>query len=264
MNRLILLLGMLVCCLGVSFGQSGRDHPLFRRINNYKIVNHEQGQDVLNVPLSNIETSLLEGKKTFINYALNEGGGRYPNYQQLVNYYAGMVREKGGKQIFGEDNYGIYTLEHEGNKVWLIVEGYQNGREYSLTVLETEKIEDDTKALLTELIAGNITLYIKFESGKTELPADSKADLARIAKLMKKYPRFVISIEGHTDNVGKAEDNKKLSEGRASAVMKNLADQGVESKRMYAVGWGSAEPVASNDTEAGRKQNRRVEIIKIN
>ena len=113
-------------------------------------------------------------------------------------------------------------------------------------------------------MSGNITLYINFESGKSDLPQESVAELQRIGKLMKKFPRFVISIEGHTDNVGGADSNKKLSEERANAVLKELASEGVEESRMYAVGWGVEKPVASNDSEDGRRQNRRVEIIKVN
>jgi OOP family OmpA-OmpF porin len=71
-----------------------------------------------------------------------------------------------------------------------------------------------------------------------------------------------ISIEGHTDNVGDAASNKKLSNDRAKAVMDALVARGVDKTRMSFVGWGQEKPVADNRSEDGRAQNRRVEIVK--
>jgi len=246
-----------------AFAQGGQDYPLFPKLNNYQIVNYESGRDVLTIPVSDIESVMIEGQKTFINYTFGSSG-LHPNYRQLVQNYQDMVRENGGKLVFTEKNYGIYNLTKNTGDVWLIVEGYNDGREYSITVVEAETALDDTQDLLRELMSGNITLYINFESGKSDLPSDAIGELQRISKLMKKFPRFVISIEGHTDNVGSAADNKKLSEARANAVLKELVSEGVAETRMYAVGWGVEKPVASNDSEDGRRQNRRVEIVKVN
>lgn len=262
MKKLSLSLLCSVLCI-TAFAQSGRDYPLFPKLNNYQIVNYESGRDVLTIPVSDIESVMIEGRKTFINYSFG-ASGLHPNYSQLVQNYNDIVQSKGGKLVFQENNYGIYNLKKNTSDLWLIVEGYNQGKEYSITVVETETQDDGTQDLLQALMSGNITLYINFESGKSDLPSDASGELQRIAKLMKKFPRFVISIEGHTDNVGSTEDNKRLSEERASAVLKELAAEGVEEKRMYSVGWGRTKPVASNDTEDGRKQNRRVEIVKVN
>ncbi len=258
---------ILLCALCLSFtcamGQTEGDHPLFPKLHNYQMVNYEKNRDVLTIPVSDIESVMIEGQKTFINYAF-KASGLHPNYRQLVDNYVEIVREKGGKLVFRENNYGIYNLQQSGNELWVIVEGYNDGKEYSITVVESETQEDDTKDLLRELMSGNITLHINFASGKSELPAEFLPELQRIARLMKKFPRFVISIEGHTDNVGQAADNKRLSEERANSILEALAAEGVARSRMNAVGWGDSKPVASNNTEAGREENRRVEIIKVN
>ena len=71
-----------------------------------------------------------------------------------------------------------------------------------------------------------------------------------------------ISIEGHTDNVGDAVSNKKLSNDRAKAVMDALVAKGIDKTRLSSLGWGQEKPVADNRTEDGRTKNRRVEIVK--
>jgi outer membrane protein OmpA-like peptidoglycan-associated protein len=101
---------------------------------------------------------------------------------------------------------------------------------------------------------------ILFDTGKTELKAQSQKDLADFAVVLKKYPQTDLIIEGHTDSVGGTEMNQKLSEARAHAVVSFLEGQGVQGVRMKGLGYGETRPVADNGTEAGRAQNRRVQV----
>lgn len=80
--------------------------------------------------------------------------------------------------------------------------------------------------------------------------------------MLKANPDFKIAIDGHTDNVGDAKSNKKLSEARAHAVMNAVVAQGIDSKRLIAAWFGMEQPVADNRTEEGRAKNRRVELVK--
>ena len=80
-------------------------------------------------------------------------------------------------------------------------------------------------------------------------------------KVMKDKPNMRVSVEGHTDSIGSDAYNQKLSERRAQAVRDYLVSQGIDAARISVKGWGKAKPVASNKTEAGRAENRRVEII---
>ncbi len=103
---------------------------------------------------------------------------------------------------------------------------------------------------------------IFFESSKDVLKPESFIELDSLATLLKTNP-FVIEIRGYTDNVGDKNANLLLSEARAKAVVDYLLSKGIDKKRLFYKGFGSAQPIASNNTEAGRQKNRRVEFVKV-
>ena len=107
-----------------------------------------------------------------------------------------------------------------------------------------------------------VTNNILFETGKATLKSESMAEIQKVADYMKKNPRARFEVQGHTDNQGSDKINDPLSQQRAEAVVKALANLGVDDFNLKAVGKGSHEPVADNKTEAGRAKNRRVEFIK--
>ena len=107
-----------------------------------------------------------------------------------------------------------------------------------------------------------VTNNILFETGKATLKSESMTEIERVAAYMKKNPRARFEVQGHTDNQGSDKINDPLSQQRAEAVVKALANLGVDDFNLKAVGKGSHEPVADNKTEAGRAKNRRVEFIK--
>jgi outer membrane protein OmpA-like peptidoglycan-associated protein len=101
---------------------------------------------------------------------------------------------------------------------------------------------------------------IFFEYKKVELSRESKVELQRILKLMEKYPKLEIEVSGHTDNIGGDEYNKSLSLRRAKSVVNYLVKNGISSNRLVAKGYGFDKPISTNDTDEGRKKNRRSEI----
>jgi SH3 domain-containing YSC84-like protein 1 len=105
---------------------------------------------------------------------------------------------------------------------------------------------------------------IHFATGQWAIPSGSEATLAEIAQALKDNPDWQVRIEGYTDNVGSKGFNLKLSQERANSVMKWLVDHGVDRSRLSAKGYGKSHPVADEATEAGRAQNRRVEIVRTN
>ena len=107
-----------------------------------------------------------------------------------------------------------------------------------------------------------VTNNILFETGKATLKSESMTEIEKVAAYMKKNPRVRFEVQGHTDNQGSDKVNDPLSQQRAEAVVKALANLGVDDFNLKAVGKGSHEPVADNKTEAGRAKNRRVEFIK--
>lgn len=107
-----------------------------------------------------------------------------------------------------------------------------------------------------------VTNNILFETGKATLKPESMEEIQKVADYMKKNPSVRFEVQGHTDNQGSDKINDPLSQQRAEAVVKALAQLGCDEFNLRAVGKGSHEPVADNKTDAGRAQNRRVEFIK--
>lgn len=101
---------------------------------------------------------------------------------------------------------------------------------------------------------------LQFETGTDKLTSTDKQYLDRIIDYFKSLPTAILTIEGHSDNVGNKRDNQSLSEKRAIAVKRYLVEIGASSERLKTDGFGSSKPIANNDTEEGRKQNRRVEL----
>ena len=101
---------------------------------------------------------------------------------------------------------------------------------------------------------------IEFETGKAVIKKQSFAILNQIAVTFIANPSYKVEVQGHTDNVGKPEMNKELSEKRAQAVRKYLVDAGVPATQLTAHGYGDEKPIADNKTKAGRAKNRRVEF----
>ncbi|HEY8404862.1 MAG TPA: OmpA family protein [Flavobacteriales bacterium] len=99
-----------------------------------------------------------------------------------------------------------------------------------------------------------------FETNKWDLKPESKAELNKLADLLKANPTKKVEISGHTDNVGNDAANQTLSENRAASVVEYLISQGVSAAQLTAKGYGETKPVASNDTEEGRAKNRRTEF----
>lgn len=103
---------------------------------------------------------------------------------------------------------------------------------------------------------------INFDFNSDRIREESKPTLDKVAALLKESADWRVLIEGHTDNIGGESFNRTLSEKRAAAVRNYLTATGIEAARLSSAGLGLSRPVANNDTEAGRAQNRRVELIK--
>jgi OmpA-OmpF porin, OOP family len=110
---------------------------------------------------------------------------------------------------------------------------------------------------------GRAVIYgINFDFNSDVIREESKAVLNTVLGLLKAKPDWKMTIEGHTDNIGGEAFNKTLSDKRANSVKNFLVKNGIEATRLTASGMGLSKPIATNDTEAGRSQNRRVELVK--
>jgi len=127
---------------------------------------------------------------------------------------------------------------------------------------ELEQIEGaDVERVDEETLRVSFDSDILFAVDSSALSARSRQELDEFAGVMNAYPKTAIVVQGHTDSTGSEAYNQGLSERRAEAVRNHLVMRQVAPDRMAALGYGEAYPVASNDTEAGRASNRRVEIL---
>ena len=136
-----------------------------------------------------------------------------------------------------------------------LVGHYMDKQEKALKEVKGAKVERQGDQLVVKFNSA-----ILFDTGKSKLKPASTKDLTEFAKVLKEYKDTDLVIEGHTDNKGKKGTNKKLSLARANSVIALLGSQGVVRSRMTAQGYADDRPVAPNTSEAGRAQNRRVQI----
>ncbi len=127
-----------------------------------------------------------------------------------------------------------------------------------------EEMRQDLSGAKIERVGEGIKITfdsgILFATNSSELQSGAKANIENLSRILNKYPDTNILIEGDTDNEGSEEHNQSLSERRAQSVANYQKGQGVSSSRISTVGLGELHPVASNETAAGRQQNRRVEV----
>ena len=102
---------------------------------------------------------------------------------------------------------------------------------------------------------------VLFDTGRANLKVGATSNLSKLVAFLNQYPDRTVAIEGYTDSVGSEDYNQGLSERRADSVKAYLAGQGIGAIRLSALGKGESDPVAGNDSAAGRQQNRRVEVI---
>lgn len=122
-------------------------------------------------------------------------------------------------------------------------------------VAEITNIKETSRGLVISLSD------ILFDVNKATLKPGATSNVEKISAILNQYPNYNISVEGHTDATGSDAYNQTLSERRAASVREALIAGGVSADRITSKGFGKTQPVASNDTPAGRQQNRRVEVI---
>jgi OOP family OmpA-OmpF porin len=241
-----------------------KDHPMFSRMKNFVISDCKKSFDAVEFYMPESQTKTVEGQVTRIDYSLREGA-QMPSVLQVRRNYGNAVKSLGGTLLYDENNYFTGKVVKNGKEIWVKLDVYNDGRDYTLNVLEVEAmVQEVTADAMYDALSkdGFMALYINFDTGKSAIKPESQKIVDQIAALMKGHVELKLSIEGHTDNVGTPASNKTLSEQRAKTVLDAVVQQGIAADRMASVGWGQDKPVADNRTEDGRSKNRRVEIVK--
>ncbi|AAM72582.1 MAG TPA: OmpA family protein [Chlorobaculum sp.] len=130
---------------------------------------------------------------------------------------------------------------------------------------QADEIRQEVQGAKVERVGEGIRVVfdtgLLFSTDSATLNANSRYNIEKLARILNRYNDTNVVIEGHTDNTGTEASNQILSERRAESVATLLRTYGVSGRRLTAIGYGETRPVATNETEAGRRLNRRVEVL---
>ncbi len=264
---------ILLSAASLGFAQSetdrkgSQDHPLFTRMPGYFISGYEVLEfDKYTSPYLSGPDEVWEGRVTKLGYRV-KGDKNPASMLQIGRNHENALKKIGAKILVNEGRVIEGKIAGNGGLTYVHVEAYNDGREYTVVVVEKgamkQEVVADSAALSASIAAtGKATVYgIYFDTGKSVVLPESAPALAEIIKLLKQQTGLSLFVVGHTDNVGALDYNLKLSADRADAVVKALVTGGIAPSRLKGAGVGPYCSVASNRTEAGKAKNRRVELV---
>ncbi len=183
-------------------------------------------------------------------------------------------------EVIDFENVDTIRLSQRGDEKGNIIVTLDRNHEYGVVsvadgyIMESVNLPADTQAVrfleikMTPITSASEKSFVLenifFQTGSAVLLKSSFAELKKLHQTLLDNPSMKIEISGHTDNTGTDEVNKKLSEDRAKAVYQYLIEHKIDPTRLTYAGYGSSKPIASNDTEQGRKHNRRTEFRVLN
>ncbi|UBM58287.1 OmpA family protein [Marinilongibacter aquaticus] len=295
-NKQIALL--LLCFIpGILFAQNdkegSKDHPLIQRFKDSYIYDYEETSFNPYIFFTGKGSTMgVEGKVFRIFYSLPTSSGStyeiFTNYKNALTAKGATIlysckntkdcgnnlwNEISGNYLmpayYGENlAYLAAKFSKDGLAYYIVVTpGYGLGEQgYEVDIVETKEMDqqislDGIEKALNE--NGKVSLYgILFDSGSDKLQPSSYAEIELIAQYLKNHGDKKVYIVGHTDNTGNFDLNMGLSEKRAQAVVNALSSKyNISSAKMKPIGVGPAAPESNNTTDAGRKKNRRVEVV---
>ncbi len=163
-----------------------------------------------------------------------------------------------------EDEDGVPDLDNDKDGIPDYLDKAPNQPETFNGYQDEDGVPDEKpKPPIVEYGKPLILKGVTFQTGKADLTENAKRVLDIVAESLMQYPEIEIEIRGYTDSVGSAAFNLNLSQRRAEAVRDYLVQKGIALKRLRAIGYGEANPIASNKTKEGRAKNRRIEFIRI-
>lgn len=194
------------------------------------------------------DISNLEFRENYKNAALEKGG-------EILDEEGGVLDFRIPKDDGGYTWCKVSPIAYQG-QIWLYIideKGFKQSLTFGADELKSA-LDKDSKVILYGIL---------FDLDKASLKQESEKQLSNIVTLLIKYPDLKLEIQGHTDDQGKDDYNMNLSKNRSETVSNYLQLFGIDKKRLVTKGFGETKPIATNDTEEGRAQNRRVELIKL-
>jgi outer membrane protein OmpA-like peptidoglycan-associated protein len=278
-SRSSLLVLVAVLAVPLAFAQTdtpgSKDYPGISRMPNTYIMGYRYSEfDSFAFPVTvdkRDSQQMVEGKLYFFHNKIKDGTAPGSALATIRNY-ENAARSAGGQVLYEYNNNvnrrTTARFRKGSAEIWLYINAYTF--DYEMTIVEKQAMEQqvtvDASAMASSIAdSGSVAIYgIYFDTAKSELKPESEPAIEEIAKLLTSNPTLKVYIVGHTDMVGEAVGNVKLSQARAQAVINALVTKhGIAAARLIAFGNGPYAPVATNKTDEGRAKNRRVELVEI-
>ncbi len=235
--------------------------------NRYDIYSFDLYEEARPAPVTYVKAKVIDAETKqplSADLDITDLGGQRSYYQEKIDDQGiFLIPLPAGKQYalnIEKEGYLIHSENFALENIKTVVDPF-------LMIIELQKIPPvvastaTTPASSAEPITKPIVLKnVFFETGSAALKPMSIVELDKLYEFLSKDVNLRIQLNGHTDNVGSDSDNMVLSDARANAVKEYLQDKGIDSNRLRAKGFGETVPVATNDTDEGRRQNRRTEF----
>jgi outer membrane protein OmpA-like peptidoglycan-associated protein len=170
-----------------------------------------------------------------------------------IDYWNAPVKTYLIRRAGGDDIYIQISGNSSSGKLQILQKA---SLKQTITFLKSDQIQKDLND------KGKAVLHINFDTDKATLKADGREAVAEIAKALTDDKALKITINGYTDNTGDEQHNLDLSKQRAKTVKTELEKSGIDSNRLVSEGFGQNNPIADNNSDEGKAQNRRVELVK--
>jgi outer membrane protein OmpA-like peptidoglycan-associated protein len=217
-----------------------------------RLLDGGTGTETLLASGGRLLSSLFGNRTDALTEAVAGAGGlRRGSTSTLLRLVAPIVMSVVGRQVVsrGLDATGLASM--------LVGERADTAPKSSLAELDSFLSDTSSGSTPRSFTLDNLN----FETGSTRLTATSQQTVSSLAGILKSHSGAQVRLEGHTDATGAEPANKKLSMDRAQAVKRMLVSDGVPASRVDVAGYGSEHPVASNDTDEERAQNRRTDLV---
>ncbi len=255
--------------------EGSKDYPGVTRMPGYYIYDYQENQfDSFSFKVkqgNGAKEEAVEGHRYDYRYNLKDGV-TMPSALQILRNFQNAAKAAGGQVMYAVEDQTTLRIGSSGKEAWINVEtsNIPSGMFITMNIIEKQAMTQDVSITADAMAqglsdTGQVAIYgIYFDTAKSDLKPESDPALAEIAKLMNAHPQLKVYIVGHTDMVGDATANLKLSQARAQSVVTALVSKnGVPAARLVPYGAGPYAPVASNKTDEGRAKNRRVELVEI-
>ena len=273
----MLLVAALPCAAQQKDEPGSKDPKLLTRmpgfyISDYREVQFDAHEFLVQTP-KDVKKQHTEGHLTYWRYDITTAAAATPpSWLQILRNFQNAVERVGGKKMYdaGPNSYydSTFLISKNGTDTW--IELNPRSINYTVLIVEVQKMQQDVVANADALKSGlgdsgHVEVPgIFFDTAKSDIKPESGPAIDEIAKLLTNNPALKVGIVGHTDIVGDATANLKLSQARAQSVITDLVSKhGIAATRLVAFGAGPWAPLASNKTDDGRARNRRVELVEI-